>query len=125
MATAAGARACLLGDRVGSLEIGKRADAVLVNLDRLGDRLGLGDDVPVLELLVQRGRAQHIDTVLVDGEVVFAAGRCTRIDEAAVVRELRQRFAEPLKPHERERRQMAEALRPHVRAFYRDWQPFD
>lgn len=125
MATAAGARACLLADRVGSLEVGKRADAVLVNLDRLGDRLGLGGDVPVLELLVQRGRAQHIDAVLVDGEVVFADGRCTRIDEAAVVRELRARFAEPLKPHEHERRAMADALRPHVRAFYRGWQPFD
>jgi cytosine/adenosine deaminase-related metal-dependent hydrolase len=121
MATAAGARACLLGDRVGSLEIGKRADVILVNIDRLGDRLGAAADVPVLELLVQRGRAEHIDTVLVDGEVVFADGRCTRIDEAAVVRELRARFAQPLKPHERERCVMVESLRPYVRAFYRSW----
>lgn len=125
MATAAGARACLFGDRVGSLEVGKRADAVLINLDRLGDQLGLGADIPVLELLVQRGRAQHIDTVLVDGEIVFADGHCTRIDEAAVRAELRRRFAEPLKPHEQDRRRMAEALRPHMRVFYRDWQPFD
>jgi cytosine/adenosine deaminase-related metal-dependent hydrolase len=129
MATAAGARACLLGDRVGSLEVGKRADAVLVNLDRLGDRLGASADVPVLELLVHRGRAEHIDTVLVDGEVVFTGGRCTRIDEAGVVRELRARFAQPLKPHEQERRAIADALRPHVRAFYRSWldgaSPFD
>lgn len=121
MVTAAGARACLLGDRVGSLEVGKRADAVLVNIDRLGDRLGASADVPVLELLVQRGRAEHIDTVLVDGETVFADGHCTRVDEAAVVRELRTRFTQPLQPHEQERRAIAEALRPHVGAFYRGW----
>jgi hypothetical protein len=77
--------------------------------------------VPVLELLVQRGRAEHIDTVLVDGETVFADGHCTRVDEAAVVRELRARFTQPLQPHEQERRAIAEALRPHVGAFYRGW----
>lgn len=121
MATAAGARACLLGDRVGSLEVGKRADAVLVNIDRLGDRLGTTAEVPILALLVQRGRAEHIDTVLVDGEIVFADGHCTRIDEAAVLKELRGRFAEPDKPHEQERRSIVDSLRPHVRAFYRDW----
>jgi cytosine/adenosine deaminase-related metal-dependent hydrolase len=123
MATASGARACLLGERVGSLEVGKRADVVLLSLDRLGDRLGASADVPVLDLLVQRGRAEHIDTVLVDGEVVFDGGRCTRIDEAAVATELRRRFAGPLTPAEEERRAIVAALRPHVRAFYADWRP--
>ena len=121
MATVGGARACLLGDRVGSLEVGKRADAVLVNIDRLGDRLGTTADLPILALLVQRGRAAHIDTVLVDGEPVFADGHCTRIDETAVLAELRRAFGRPATPHESERRTLVESLRPHVRAFYRDW----
>jgi cytosine/adenosine deaminase-related metal-dependent hydrolase len=121
MATASGAQACLLADRVGTLEVGKRADLVLISLERLTDRLGASDDVPILELLVQRARAQHVDAVLIDGEVVFADGRPTRFDGDAVVAELRRRFARPLAPHEQERRALATALRPHVRAFYRDW----
>jgi hypothetical protein len=99
----------------------ERGVTVALGADSLGDRLGASADVPVLELLVQRGRAEHIDTVLVDGEVVFANGCCTRIDEAGVIRELRARFAQPLKPHEQERRAIVDALRPHVRAFYGSW----
>ena len=121
MATESGARACFLGDRVGTLEVGKRADLVLINLERLTERLGVRDDLPILELLVARARAQHIDAVLVDGEVVFADGRPTRFDGDAVVAELRRRFAQPLAPHEEERRTLAAELRPHVSAFYRDW----
>lgn len=120
MATQGGARACRLDERVGTLERGKRADVVLVNLDRLSDGLGPGE-LPVTELLFQRGRDRHIDAVLVDGEVVFADGKPTRFDSAAVVAELRARFAKPLAPHEEQRRAIARALRPYVRDFYRGW----
>ena len=120
MATASGAQACRLGDRIGALEVGKRADAVLVNLDRLTEGLGASEDESVLELLFQRGRDRHIDAVIVDGEVVFAEGRPTRFDAPQVVAELRERFSRPLAPHEQERRALAHALRPYVRAFYRE-----
>ena len=121
MATASGAQACRFGDLTGTLEVGKRADAVLMNLDRMTEGFGMSEAVPVLELLFQRGRDRHIDAVLVDGEVVFSDGRPTRFDAAEVVSELRQRFSQPLAAHEQERRALAAALRPYVRAFYRGW----
>jgi cytosine/adenosine deaminase-related metal-dependent hydrolase len=120
MATLNGARACRLEEKVGTLERGKRADLVLVNLDRLTDGLG-PSELPVSELLFQRGRDRHIDAVLIDGEVVFADGKPTGFDSAAVVAELRERFAKPLAPHEEQRRAVAHALRPYVRDFYRGW----
>lgn len=120
MATENGARACRLDEQIGTLERGKRADVVLVNLDRLTDGLG-PSELPVSELLFQRGRDRHIDAVLVDGEPVFADGKPTHFDSAAVVAELRERFAKPRAPHEEQRRALAHALRPYVREYYRSW----
>lgn len=120
MATIAGAKACRLEEKVGTLEPGKRADVVLLNLDRLTDGLG-PSELPVPELVFQRGRDRHIDAVLVDGEIVCAEGKPTRFDAGGVVAELRSRFAKPRAPHEEQRRAIAHALRPHVREFYRGW----
>ena len=120
MATVSGAQACRLEEHVGTLERGKHADVVLMNLDRMTDGLG-PSELAVTELLFQRGRDRHIDAVLVDGEVVFADGKPTNFDSAAVVAELRARFAKPLAPHEEQRRAIAHALRPYVRDFYRGW----
>jgi 5-methylthioadenosine/S-adenosylhomocysteine deaminase len=121
MATLSGARACRMDDRIGTLERGKRADAVLVNLERLNDGLG-ESELEITELLFQRGRDRHIDTVLIDGEVVFADGAPTHFDCAAVAAELRERFSRPRTPHEAQRRAIASELRPYVRDFYRSWQ---
>lgn len=118
MATENGARACLLADRVGTLEVGKRADCVLIDLERLDDPHDASVELPPLELLVLRGAREHIDTVVLDGRVAFADGRCTLIDEKQVMTELRARLGQPLKPHEIERKQLAAALRPHIRDFY-------
>ena len=93
---------------------------VLINLDRLTDGLG-ESELEITELLFQRARDRHIDAVLVDGEVVFAAGKPLRFDSAAAVAELRERFARPRAPHEEQRRAVAHALRPHMREFYRSW----
>lgn len=121
MATENGARACLLADRVGTLEVGKRADAVLIDLERLADPRDASVEVPVLDLFLLRAKPEHVDTVVLDGQIVVAEGRCTTIDEKQVMTELRGRLALPLKPHEAERKRLAQALSPHIRAFYKGW----
>ena len=71
--------------------------------------------------LLYRGKAQHVDTVIVDGEVVLRDGRSTRASREDVVRELRDRFSRPLEPSVLETRRMVERLTPHVRRFYEGW----
>ncbi len=120
MATRNGAAACGFDD-VGTLQVGKRADAVLVDLERMADPCGLSDGVPPLDVLLQRGRRAHVDAVVVDGDPVFLDGRPTRVDQDAVASELRARLARPLTPAEQERREIARALRPFIRSFYDTW----
>jgi 5-methylthioadenosine/S-adenosylhomocysteine deaminase len=76
MATMGGARALGMGDEIGSIEVGKRADLVVVDLDR--PHLWPMHD-PVATYF-HWGQAGDIETVLVDGEIVIRDGRSTRLE---------------------------------------------
>ena len=65
-----------LGDRIGSLTPGKRADIVLIRKGPFGD--SVVDDACAHVLLQTSPR--DIDTVLVDGEVRMKAGVLTGFD---------------------------------------------
>ena len=75
-ATIEGARALGLGDEIGSVEVGKRADLVLVDL--AAPHLTPVHDVPAL-LVFAAGRGDVTD-VLVDGRVVVRDRRSTLLD---------------------------------------------
>lgn len=76
MATIDGARAVGLAASVGSIEVGKRADLVL--LDTSGDHWWPHHDIA--DAVVHQGRVEDVRLVLVDGMVVAADGRCTTLD---------------------------------------------
>jgi cytosine/adenosine deaminase-related metal-dependent hydrolase len=87
MATLGGARTMLLDNQIGSLEPGKRADIVLHDTDRPEWRPLLN----VVNQLVWSADGRGVHTVLVDGQVVVEAGRCTTLDEERLWREAQQR----------------------------------
>lgn len=78
IATAGGARAVGLGDRIGSLEPGKRADVVI-------HAPGRPETVPALDPLrnlIYSAGARTVRSVVIDGRVVLDDGRLTGVDEA-------------------------------------------
>lgn len=83
MATIEGARAMKLDDRIGSLEAGKRADLVAVDLVRAGTQ-------PVWDLLstlVYAVKESDVSLTMVEGRVLWNGTRVTTLDEASVIRE--------------------------------------
>ncbi|MEL6891197.1 MAG: amidohydrolase family protein [Actinomycetota bacterium] len=87
MATLGGARSINEQDRLGSLEVGKRADCVLHDTDRPEWRPLLN----VMNQLVWSADGRGVHTVIVDGDVVVEDGRMTTIDEDALWAEAQQR----------------------------------
>lgn len=77
MATRGGARAAGLLDRVGSIEVGKRADLVVHSLRR-PELLPLTD--PMRNLVYSAG-SSTVDTVVIDGRVVLREGAFPHLDE--------------------------------------------
>lgn len=84
MATLGGARALGLEDRIGSLEVGKRADVITINLTGLHMTPRPPDIVSGIVYSCQRC---DVDTVIIDGRVQLDHGKLVEIDEAQVVEE--------------------------------------
>lgn len=90
MATQGGAAAC--GIEAGTIDAGKLADVVLVNLDR--PHLTPGHDV--INMLVYCARGSDVDTVLVNGRVVVQNGQVRTVPEKEVLEEARKVIATKL-----------------------------
>ena len=50
----------------------------------------LDPETPILEAVVQRAKTDGVDLVMLAGEVVYEAGRFTRVDRDAALRELHE-----------------------------------
>lgn len=86
MATLGGARALLMEDRTGSLEPGKQADLVIVDIDR-AEFAPTHDDARLVGSLVWAGKASQVRTVMVGGDILIENGCSTRWNEEEVVAE--------------------------------------
>jgi cytosine/adenosine deaminase-related metal-dependent hydrolase len=84
MATRNGARAALLGDRIGSIEVGKEADVVLFDTRRPEWQPLIN---PVSNL-VYSATGDSVRDVFVAGEQVVAGGRLTKVDEGKLYAEI-------------------------------------
>ena len=82
MQTVNAAAAAGLDAELGSLEPGKRAD-VVVRSPRAAGASPANNPIHLLALTLESG---SVDTVLVNGEVVFSGGHSTRVDELEISR---------------------------------------
>jgi 5-methylthioadenosine/S-adenosylhomocysteine deaminase len=117
MATVGGAATTPYGGHIGTLAVGKAADLVLLDWDKLAYPY-LDPETPVLDAVIQRAKSGGVDLVMVAGEVVYEGGRFTRVNRDAALRELHASLQHALGDDEVERRKLSKALLPHVRRFY-------
>jgi 5-methylthioadenosine/S-adenosylhomocysteine deaminase len=83
MATRAGARTLGLEDAIGSIEVGKRADVIVVDRDR--PHLVPGPDP--YSTLVYAARGSDVRTTIVDGALLVDEFAPTRVDRGEIVAE--------------------------------------
>ncbi len=83
LATIGGARALHMEDLIGSIESGKRADIVIVDMDSL-------HQTPVFSVyshLVYATKAEDVRTVVINGRVVMLNRRLLTLDESGIKRD--------------------------------------
>jgi 5-methylthioadenosine/S-adenosylhomocysteine deaminase len=82
MATIDGARALGLDKEIGSIEVGKRADLTLLNLEALHTT----PHPDPISTIAYAAEATDVETVIIDGKVVMRECELTTLDQQAVLR---------------------------------------
>jgi cytosine/adenosine deaminase-related metal-dependent hydrolase len=83
MATIYGARALGLESEIGSLEAGKRADVIVVDLARLHS----SPETDVVSSLVYSAQAGDVRATLINGRVLMRDRELVSLDEQSVIRD--------------------------------------
>ncbi len=120
MATEDGAATTPYAGHIGTLELGKAADLVLLSWRQIAHPY-LDPDTSVVDAVVHRAKTAGVALVMVAGEVVVRDGRFTRIDKDAAIAELAASLRVPLTPEEEARRELSRAVFPVVKGFYDGW----
>ena len=120
MGTLNGARAVGFGGRIGALEPGLKADAILVDLDRVLNDPWCTPELPIAEAFLHRAMGSDVNTVVIGGRVVMEERRFRTIDVPALFKEIRK-AARPIGTAQRRRAEMLRRLKPHVQAWYNSW----
>jgi len=94
MATVDGARALGLENEIGTLESGKRADVVVVNLNALHSSPSSTDPISAL---VYSAQTSDVRSVVIDGRVVMKDRELLTLDESSVVQNANREAAELIK----------------------------
>ncbi len=82
MATIDGAKAIGMEDKIGSLEAGKKADLIMLDLNDVT----MTPKKSCISNIVYSANTSAVDTVMVNGKVVLKNGHFTSVDESAVYR---------------------------------------
>ena len=80
MATINGAKALGLGNSIGSIEVGKQADLILINLNTL-------HTVPAPDLIstiVYAAEASNVEMAIIDGQIIMRNRKFLRISEEQI-----------------------------------------
>jgi len=85
MATINGAKALGLEKEIGSIEVGKRADLVLLDLERLWNPI-LSDN-NVYSSIVYSSEPENVNSVMIDGKWVYRRGEFLTLDEKKILSE--------------------------------------
>jgi 5-methylthioadenosine/S-adenosylhomocysteine deaminase len=94
IATIEGAKALGLEEEIGTLETGKRADLIVVNLNTLHSMPYENDPVSAL---VYSAQTSDIQTVIIDGQLVLKDRHLLTLDEESVLEETNRERAELMK----------------------------
>ncbi len=93
MATMGGARALSMEQEIGSIEVGKKADLVLLDLNGVWNPLA-GD---IYSSIVYSSRPENVDSVMIDGKWVYRKKEFVGLDADALVRDGKNELAALMK----------------------------
>lgn len=120
MATEGGAKTTPFADLIGVLEPGRQADLFLVDWSALAEPF-LDHRIGPVDGILNRGKADHVDLVMVAGRSVVDGGEVKTVNKPEMLRELARSLAYDADEQELSNNAFARDLYQPVRELYRDY----
>ena len=120
LATSNAARVTFFDD-VGTIERGKRADLVLIDIERIEEPY-LHPDTDVIDTLIYRGKGLDVDTVMVDGEILLRDKKFLKADKAEVAARLKASLSRELTDREARAARLSEDILPYINRWFSEWE---
>jgi 5-methylthioadenosine/S-adenosylhomocysteine deaminase len=120
MTTENNAKLLGLGQEVGRLEPGRRADMVLMDYQKMCHPFVDPSHDPI-DVLLYRGLGKHVHTVMVNGRIVVQDGKILTIDEEAIAGRLAEAASRPRTDKEEALVQAMDELKQNVIRYYDGW----
>lgn len=120
MATSNAAAALGMDGRIGRLKEGYEADLVLLDYDAMTAPF-TDPGVSPIDVLVGRGRARHVESVVVGGKALVSQGELVDLDQGKVAADLAASAERPQPERVREWAAVLEEVKPEVERFYAGW----
>ena len=89
MATINGAKLLGLEDKIGSIEIGKKADIIIVDISDKLDNVKMLPNIDIVSNLVYNADGKNVDTTIVNGQVLMENRNVKVIDTNKVVKKIK------------------------------------
>ncbi|NCB03737.1 MAG: N-ethylammeline chlorohydrolase, partial [Spirochaetia bacterium] len=115
MATIHGAKALNLENEIGSIEVGKKADIILIDFDKPH----LLHEYRVVPKLVYSANGADVTTTIVNGKVLYEKGVLTTLNEKEILTDISKTMHEQLIAADDETRRLLKAPWPHNRAYWK------
>ncbi len=107
-------------DEVGAIERGKRADLVLIDMERIEEPY-LHPDTDVVDALIYRGKGLDVNTVMVDGEVLLRDKKFLKADKSEVAARLKESLSRELTDREARAARLSEDILPYINRWFSEW----
>jgi len=120
MATVNGAGMLGFGDQIGRLEKGRRADIVLIDLDRILQPY-VDPRQDLFDVSLYRAKGSDVNTVMIDGDIVMRNRKLLPIDKKGLSQRIGEQASREWTPQEKAFREAVQTLREYLRTYYEKW----
>jgi cytosine/adenosine deaminase-related metal-dependent hydrolase len=121
IATLNGARVCGFEGEAGALAAGMKADAVLVDLERVENEPWLDPRSDIAEAFVQRAMGSDVNTVVIGGRIAMQERKLELLDVESLFKEVRDFCAKGLSEEHQKRADMLARIKPYAQKWYKGW----
>jgi 5-methylthioadenosine/S-adenosylhomocysteine deaminase len=85
LATVNGAKAMGMENEIGSLEVGKKADIVIMDLNKISTTPNMEDNI--ISQLVYSASASHVETTIIDGKIIMRDRELLTLNEKTIMKD--------------------------------------